>query len=109
MIDRDRGKWAMLGPYADALQRAWDDGRVTRDEFALLSRLGEALLRDVDPYTLYREVLEQALADEIITGDESAILEALRHHYRLTEDQAYDILDHLSHERDRSRAASADE
>ncbi|MFQ5887723.1 MAG: pyridoxamine 5'-phosphate oxidase family protein [Candidatus Hydrothermarchaeales archaeon] len=57
--------------YAAALDQAMKDGKVTRDEEALLTTIK-------NNYIVYQDALEQALEDGIITKDEHLMLKTVR-------------------------------
>lgn len=57
--------------YTAALEQALRDGKITKDEGALLKTIR-------NNYIIYQDALEQALADGIITKDEHLLLKTIR-------------------------------
>jgi len=64
--------------YVDALKQAWDDGVVSKDELAILTKLGEALRSDHSFDEIYDQLVEVALADGVITDEEQELLDSIK-------------------------------
>ncbi|MDP6869777.1 MAG: hypothetical protein QGI21_03270 [Candidatus Poseidoniaceae archaeon] len=104
-LDAQAGEDLVRRMYA----RAWEDGKITKDEQQLLAevvefigmhpdrvrRLSDEARRNVDappPEEVYRDMLEQALVDGEIIDDEIALLETMREAYGIDKETHQSLL-----------------